>query len=511
MEMKKVVLYMRYSSANQTEQSIEGQDRVCTEYCARNDMIIVERYIDRARSASHDTAKRTEFLRMIDDARKRQFETVVVYKLDRFARDRYDSAVYKRKLKEYGIKVISATEALSDNPEGVIMESLLEGMAEYYSKELAQKVRRGLQESVAKRKYLGGVTPLGLQNVDGKLVPDPATAHIVVEAFELADKGWSAARIIQHFNGLGYRTRKGKPFSRTSLRTMMHSKKYIGYYVWGDTEVPNIYEKLIDEDLFWRVQEKLKMNRKRKGAVDEPYILTGKLFCGTCGSSMIGESGKGKGGKVYRYYKCLQQKNHDGCSKKPVSKALIEDAVINITKEQLTPERIDYLADIVLQEMQKNPVPSKLPALKSQLSEVSQKLENATAAILQGNSSATLTKVMLDLEAQQAQLQEQIEDEAIKEKLQNITKDMIIHYLQRIDQADPERLIETFVEKVILYDTEDGNSRQIRIIFRLDGEAGLVELPEECSGTALHALPWSTKPLFQGFFLNLVANRVAFS
>ena len=131
-----VVLYLRYSSDRQNEQSIEGQMRVCKQYCEANGYNITDMYIDRATSAFHDTEKRLEFQRMIKDSDKHLWNAVIVYKLDRFARNRYDSATYKAKLKKNGVRVVSATENISDNPEGVILESVLEGMAEFYSKEL---------------------------------------------------------------------------------------------------------------------------------------------------------------------------------------------------------------------------------------------------------------------------------------------------------------------------------------------------------------------------------------
>ena len=145
-----VVLYMRYSSDKQTEQSIEGQERICTAYCQSHNMTIIGKYIDRALSASKHTEKRDEFQRMIRDSEKQTFEAVVVYKLDRFSRNRYDSAIYKNKLRKNGVKVVSATENISDSPEGIILESVLEGMAEFYSKELSQKVSRGMHETALK-------------------------------------------------------------------------------------------------------------------------------------------------------------------------------------------------------------------------------------------------------------------------------------------------------------------------------------------------------------------------
>ncbi|GHU59775.1 hypothetical protein AGMMS49975_27730 [Clostridia bacterium] len=138
--MKNAVIYARYSSDNQTEQSIEGQARVCEDYAKTHDMRIVGKYIDRAISGTTDS--RPEFQKMIKDAKNKTFENVVVYSLDRFSRDRYHSAVYKKQLRDNGIKVLSATENISDSTEGALLESMLEGLAEYYSKELSRKIKR---------------------------------------------------------------------------------------------------------------------------------------------------------------------------------------------------------------------------------------------------------------------------------------------------------------------------------------------------------------------------------
>ena len=143
-EIKTACLYLRYSSSNQTEQSIEGQMHVCQDFCKRHNIRIVEMYIDRATSASKDIEKRVEFLKMIKDSEKGNFNAVIVYKLDRFARSRYDSATYKYRLKRNGVQLISATENITQDPEGIILESVLEGMAEFYSAELSQKINRGI-------------------------------------------------------------------------------------------------------------------------------------------------------------------------------------------------------------------------------------------------------------------------------------------------------------------------------------------------------------------------------
>ena len=153
----KAVIYARYSSDNQREESIEGQLRECTAFAEKNDFTVLHHYIDRAVSAKTDN--RPEFQNMIRDSAKKLFDVVIVWKLDRFARNRYDSARYKNTLKKNGVRVISATETISNGPDGIILESVLEGFAEYYSAELSEKVVRGMTDNVLKGKFNGGPVP----------------------------------------------------------------------------------------------------------------------------------------------------------------------------------------------------------------------------------------------------------------------------------------------------------------------------------------------------------------
>ena len=181
------VIYARYSSDNQREESIEGQLRECQALAEANDMVIVDTYIDRALSAKTDN--RPDFQRMIKESANGLFELVIVWKLDRFARNRYDSAHYKSVLQKNGVKVISATEKISQNSEGILLESLLEGMAEYYSAELSEKVTRGLTENALKCKYNGGTLPIGYSTDKNQcFVIDPLTAPAVLESFKHTQK-----------------------------------------------------------------------------------------------------------------------------------------------------------------------------------------------------------------------------------------------------------------------------------------------------------------------------------
>ena len=146
--MKSAVIYARYSSDNQSEQSIEGQLRVCEEYAQRNNILILGTYIDRAMTGTNDN--RPDFQRMIKDSNRREWNFVLVYKLDRFSRNKYEAAIHKKTLRDNGVKVLSAMENIPDTAEGIILESLLEGMNQYFSAELAQKVKRGMRETRVK-------------------------------------------------------------------------------------------------------------------------------------------------------------------------------------------------------------------------------------------------------------------------------------------------------------------------------------------------------------------------
>lgn len=192
----KVVIYARFSSHSQTEQSIEGQLKICYEYAKAHDYTVIGEYIDRAQSAK--TSDRIEFQKMIADSDNKAFEGVLVYQLDRFARNRIDSAIYKSRLKKSGIKVISAKENISEDASGILMEGVLESMAEYYSAELSQKIRRGMDINASKCLSTGSNPGLGYKvDDDRKFYIDEDEAKIVVEIFKRYARGETKKEIVE--------------------------------------------------------------------------------------------------------------------------------------------------------------------------------------------------------------------------------------------------------------------------------------------------------------------------
>ncbi len=299
----KAVIYARYSSERQNEQSIEGQLRECYAFAKTHNITVVKEYIDRAISGKA-ADNRESFQQMITDSDRKAFDIVIVYRTDRFARNRYDSAIYKARLKRNGVTVMYAKEHIPDGPEGILFESLLEGMAEYYSAELSQKLRRGMRENALKCKATGGNVALGYKvGADKRFEIDESTAPIVHKIFEMYAEGSTCTDICKHMNSIGIKTARGGEFNKNSLNTILKNKKYIGYYICKDICIEGGVPAIVEPELFEAVQKRLTANRKhpqRKRAKEE-YLLSGKLYCGICEHGMTGRSGTSANGDKYCY------------------------------------------------------------------------------------------------------------------------------------------------------------------------------------------------------------------
>lgn len=458
-----VALYLRYSSTGQSDQSIEGQLRDCRAYCKTNHYRIVAIYIDRATTARKDVEKRIHLVEMIADSAKQRWEYVIVWKLDRFARNRNDSAVMKMRLRKNGVKVLSATENLTDSPESIILEAVLEGMAEFFSAELSQKVTRGMRESALKCHSVGGHIPLGYKIEDHKLVIDPNTAHIVQEAFQLYANGETVADICRKFNSAGYKTAKEVAFNRNSFKSMFRNEKYIGTYSYKDIRIEGGVPAIVDKELFETVQRRLSKNAEApaRGKAKVDYLLSGKLFCGHCGASMNGESGIGRKGITYHYYSCYTKKRRLGCDKRPLKKDYIERIVAEDAYSLLTDELIDEIADMAIQQSEQDLKDNThIPQLTIQLHEIEQSIENITSAIEKGIASETLMNRLVQLEREKKQVARKIKEE--EKFIYRIDRDQIAFWLSQFKYGDIENedfrrhLIDLFINSVTVWDEPDG-------------------------------------------------------
>ena len=454
-----VVIYARFSSHNQREESIEQQLKECHAFAEKNGYTVIGEYIDKAISGTTDS--RPDFLRMISDSSNKSFEYVIVYQLDRFARNRYDSAIYKAKLKKHGVRVLSARENITDDASGILVEGLLEAMAEYYSAELGQKIRRGMDYNAEQCLCTGGNVALGYKiNSDKKYEIDAETAPIVEKIFEMYAGDNNITEICTYLNEQGYKTSRGVPFNKNSLRTILRNKRYIGVYTYKGEEIPDGIPRIISDDLFYKVQSIIDKNKKapahRKAKAE--YILTTKLFCGKCRNMMTGIKGTGKSGNTYYYYKCNHAKKKL-CDKKAVHKDYIENLVIEECRKLLTKENIDIIAKQIVELCEREKDNTNLKRLEKALRDIEKKQHNLIAAV----AECGIESVRNSLYGELSKLNEEADNlnkQLVIEKSQtlSISENEIKFFLTQMKNGNVDdlmyrkTLINTFINRIYLYD-----------------------------------------------------------
>lgn len=460
--MKKAVIYARYSSDSQTEQSIEGQLRVCREFAQTHDILIVDTYIDRAMTGTNDM--RPDFQRMIKDSAKRQWEVVLVYKLDRFSRDKYETTIHKHTLKENGVKLVSAMENIPDTPEGIILESMLEGMNQYYSAELKQKVNRGLRESWEKGNATGGRGVFRYDVVDKKYVINEYESNIVCEAFKLYSQGYKAVAITEIFKRKGYRRKNGMYVGEKYLYNIFHDIRYTGVVEHQGVIYDKIFPRIISDELWQAVSainDENKLAPSRKKEIFD-YILSGKLICGECKHRMSGESSTSHTGAVYYYYLCLShRKKRDRCNSPRLSKQYLENIVINTTVKMLqSVTSIHKIAEEIFEAhkvMTTDNTTIKL--LERKRKEALKAQNNMIKAIEQGIITEATKNRLTELETEVTQLDFEINKEKTR-SYTYLTCEQIEMYLSKFvfentDDIKVRKLIvNAFIREVILYNDE---------------------------------------------------------
>ena len=457
---KRVVIYARFSSHSQTEQSIEGQLRECYDFARRNDYLVIAEYIDRALTGTTD--KRPEFLRMIEDSKKKTFDYVLVYQLDRFARNRYDSANYKAKLKKNGVRVLSAKENITEDASGILIEGVLESMAEYYSAELSQKVRRGVKESLLKGHFVGGYGLFGYDIVDKKWTINAYEADIVRDMFTRYKNGEKVKEIIDRLNAQGIKTKAGSPFNMNSFARIIRNEKYIGVYNSHGVIYENVIPPIVDEKLFFDCNAIMDEHKHKPRATKsvKPYILSGKLFCGYCGNLMTAETGTSQTGKLHHYYKCFgRKKNKHRCNKKSYRQQELEDLVFKTTIDYvLQPQVIQAVAEQVVTKFNSEITKtSTLENLENELKAKEKAINALLTAIEQGIVTKSTKERLISLETQKEELESKISLEKarqIKPLEVDKVKAFLTYFARKKYENGQEKneFFNSFINRVILYD-----------------------------------------------------------
>ena len=427
---------------------------MCYEYAKRNDYNVIAEYIDRAISGTTDN--RLQFQKMIEDSNKKAFQGVLVYQFDRFARNRYDSATYKNKLKKNGVRVFSARENISEDASGILMESMLEGMAEYYSVELSQKVKRGMAINGEKCLYNGGNIEIGLKvDKDKHYQIDEETAPTVRKIFDMYNNGHTIAEIMKYLESIGIKYTKGR------IRNVLENKKYIGTYTYKGKETPNIIPPIIDNELFEDVQKKLAKNKKSRSRLKTKteYILTTKLFCGHCKDLMVGISGTSRNGKIHNYYSCNNSRRKK-CNKQNVQKDYIENIVVEKARSILTDDHINEIANTVYELAQKELNDNtNLKRLTKQLKDNEKQSKNLIDSLKMCNVDSIRQSIFEEMQVMEEQHKE-IEKELLLEGMQkvDITVQEIKFFLKEMQKGNVDdmqykkALINSLINKIYLYD-----------------------------------------------------------
>lgn len=451
----KAVIYARFSSDNQREESIEGQVRECLAFAERKGISVIKTYADRAISGKR-ADNRPQFQQMILDSARCEFDAVIVWKIDRFSRDKYDNVMYKSKLNKNGVSVISATEPIDDSPEGKLMESIFEGFSEYYIKDLAQKTSRGMTENAIKGKFNGGKITYGYMiDANKSFQLDTAASPVVEEIFNRYASGENINSIVDDLHGKGLNNR-GKPFTYHFVNWLLKNRRYIGEYSFNGTINTTAIPPIVSFELFEKCQIRLNENKHKSAnfrKVEEKYYLTGKIFCGYCGDTMSGISGTGKN-KMYRYYQCMSSKKRR-CAKKIIQKDFVESKALSAAMSMFGDKKlIKKICDtcFALQSTDS----AELPALKKQLKQVGKEIDNLMKAIKSGVVTKSTKAALEKLEAEQEKLEIAISQEKMKRP--TISRKQIEDWIMKFAKSDlsspkqKQKIINVFINSVYVYD-----------------------------------------------------------
>ena len=455
------VVYARYSSRGQNEQSIEGQLAAAQKYADEKGYTIVGNYCDRAKTGTNDN--REEFQRMLADCAKRQFTVIIVWKVDRFGRNRYEIAINKARAKNHGVRVEYVAENISPGPEGVILESVLEGLAEYYSLQLSQNVSRGKLESAKKHHVIGGFLPYGFRAAPDKSYElDPDRAPIARQIFERYANGATISTLLAWLDESGIRNSRGTKFTKTTLPRMLKDERYIGTYTFKDIiHDEDAIPAIVDKETFEKVQIMMKNNKRMPSHAWDysSYLLTGKIFCGHCGSMMIGMSGTNRHGVKYGYYACAERRKGGGCKKKNVRQDWIEPLVISEILKLLHDDVLfTQIVDAAWKYYQEETAAAdETASLRAQLHDVDRGITNLVRAMEAGAVSDTLVMRLQSLEDQKAALNKSIAQAELAMG-PILTRERIEFFLLRFRDADPDReedrnaIVNTFLNAIYLFD-----------------------------------------------------------
>lgn len=473
------VIYARYSSHNQRDVSIEQQIEACRKYAASLGLKITVTYEDRAISGRTDN--RPAFQRMMNDAEDGKFCYVLAWKSNRMGRNMMQAMVNEARLVDCGVKVYYAEEDFDDSAAGRFALRSMMNVNQFYSDNLAEDVRRGLMDNASKC-IANGKQPFGYKRgSDGKVVLDEPAAAVVREVFTRVASGETNTSIARDLNRRGIKTGSNGKWNKCSFHGLCTNERYRGIYIYGETRIEGGVPRIIDDRLWHKVQEAIKMRNRRKNGRHRPgeddYLLTGKLRCGHCGGYMIGMSGTSKTGTIHHYYACQNRRVGRTCDKKNIRRDIIEPAVAQAIKQYcLTDDVIEWIADKTIEYWEDEDRKLQITSLENELADIKSSISNVMKAIEQGVITSTTRDRLIELETQQSDLSAKLN--SAKEDLVHVDRKNLISSLLLFRNGDvydrqyQEDLFNTFLVAAYVYD--DGN--RLKLVFNCFGDSNTVDL-----------------------------------
>lgn len=480
---KNVFIYMSYSSTMQNYLSIEAQRRAITVFCNENNFNIIAEYIDEAQSATND--KREQFQQMISDTKKIKPYAVIVHKLDRFSRNRYDSVIYKSVLEKNRVKLISILEPFDDTPESKMMEGIVSTMNEYYSNNLAREVEKGKKEIAYKCYHTGGLPPYGYDvGADRKYVLNEQESKAVKKIFTMYINDYSYQDIADYLNKNGYRTKKGQPFKRNSFSSILeNAEKYKGVFIYNralskysdgtrnshkhksDNEIIKIKDgmpRIISDDMYDKVMSKMhkaKQNAKQFHS-KRYYLLNGLIHCKLCDKTYSGNTSySGRNKSEYSTYRCSNYRN--GCVNKDININYINNFVVDILSDEIfSPKNYNRILSILNTKYNNLRQNNKyeIIKLKNEILQIDFKLNKFIDILIEKDDSETLHLKIDNLEKEKEMLSKKISILQEKKYLPiteydiDIAKNNFRYYVLNCDYPIFRTFIREFIYSIDVYD-----------------------------------------------------------
>lgn len=475
--MGTAVIYARFSCSKQREASIDDQIRVCEAWCAREGYEVVGRYCDRAVSGRTD--ERPRFQEMM--SRAGESDIVLVYMMDRFSRDAYDAPLYKKRLRDRGVRVVSATEAIPDGPEAILIEKLYEGLAAVESAHIAERTRRGMEGNALKCMH-NGVRVFGYSvGPDGRYVVDEDEAATVRECFSRRRAGEAVNSIAADLARRGFRTYAGNPVGYTFVYNMLRNEKYTGVYIWGDVREEGGMPQIVGKEEFAMAQ-KVRSRKDRSGEDWGAYPLSGKAVCGECGRDLVGVSGRGRNGAKYEYYRCGAS-----CGAAPVRADWLDGEVVGALRALLGDRaKAMEVGAIVEESVKRSDAGSRARAARRRKDEADKAAARLLDAIGKGLDPELAAARIDELKAKSAAA---AAEAAMLEEADRFDTGDFADFLQFALTLDDARLIDAMVFQVMLSEDEavvtlnyDVGGEPCRLRFERGSNSfapGVVKLPEK--------------------------------